>query len=241
MDESAHIVVCDDEPDIRDTLSEYLTRRGFQVSCAADGQALRQLVDQAPIDAVILDINMPGEDGLSLARFLRERGDIAIIMLTASGDVVDRIIGLEMGADDYLAKPVDLRELQARIKAVLRRGKAPASSGTTAAKPADGQAVSFGKCTLDLAAYKLFDAEGSEIPITAMEFSLLKVFADNAGRVLNRDQLLEQAHDRNWDPFDRSIDIRISRLRRKIEVDPSKPEVIKTVRGIGYRFTPSSD
>lgn len=241
MEEGAHIVVCDDEPDIRDTLSEYLERRGYTVSCAEDGTALRELVDEAPIHAVILDINMPGEDGLSLARFLRERGGIAIIMLTASGDVVDRIIGLEMGADDYLAKPVDLRELQARIKAVLRRGTPLPQASDSPATPAAGHAVKFGSCTLDLAAYKLFDAKGSEIPITAMEYSLLKVFADNAGRVLNRDQLLEQAHDRNWDPFDRSIDIRISRLRRKIEVDPSKPEVIKTVRGIGYRFTPTSD
>ncbi len=239
MEESAHIVVCDDEPDIRDTLSEYLERRGYQVSCASDGVELRELVDQAPIDAVILDINMPGEDGLSLARFLRERGDTAIIMLTASGDVVDRIIGLEMGADDYLAKPVDLRELQARIKSVLRRGQAqrPASS---AAPIVGSETVTFGKCTLDLATYKLFDSDGQEIPITAMEYALLKVFAENAGRVLNRDQLLEQAHDRNWHPFDRSIDIRISRLRRKIEIDPSKPEVIKTVRGIGYRFSPAT-
>ncbi|MGI9462903.1 MAG: response regulator, partial [Aestuariivirgaceae bacterium] len=236
MDETAHIVVCDDEPDIRDTLSEYLERRGFKVSCASDGVALRALVDEAPIDAVILDINMPGEDGLSLARFLRERGDTAIIMLTASGDVVDRIIGLEMGADDYLAKPVDLRELQARIKAVLRRGQVAPQSAKASPRPETGSdVVRFGRCTLDLAAYKLFDSEDQEVPITAMEYALLKVFAENAGRVLNRDQLLEQAHDRNWDPFDRSIDIRISRLRRKIEVDPSKPEVIKTVRGIGYR------
>ncbi len=242
MEETAHLVVCDDEPDIRDTLSEYLTRRGYTVSCAGDGIALRELVDKETIDAVILDINMPGEDGLSLARFLRERGDIAIIMLTASGDVVDRIIGLEMGADDYLAKPVDLRELQARIKAVLRRGqpKKAASSATPQTAPG-GHTVRFGACTLDMAAYKLFDVDGNEIPITAMEYSLLKVFAENAGRVLNRDQLLEQAHDRNWDPFDRSIDIRISRLRRKIEANPSKPEVIKTVRGIGYQFTPAGD
>ena len=184
---------------------------------------------------------MPGEDGLSLARFLRERGDTAIIMLTASGDVVDRIIGLEMGADDYLAKPVDLRELQARIKAVLRRGQVPQAPKSVRQRETGGETVKFGRCTLDLAAYKLFDSEGQEVPITAMEYALLKVFAENADRVLNRDQLLEQAHDRSWDPFDRSIDIRISRLRRKIEIDPSKPEVIKTVRGIGYRFSPASE
>jgi two-component system phosphate regulon response regulator OmpR len=237
MEQQAHVVVCDDEPDVRDMVCEYLGRRGYAVSAACDGVALRQLVDAGPIDAVILDINMPGEDGLSLARFLRERGDTAIIMLTASGEVVDRIIGLEMGADDYLTKPVDLRELQARIKAVLRRGRTSRRQATAGAGGDTAQIVAFGRCTLDLDAHKLFDADGSEIGITAMEFALLKVFAENAGRVLNRDQLLEQAHDRSWDPFDRSIDIRISRLRRKIEADPTKPQIIRTVRGAGYVFS----
>lgn len=234
---SEHIVICDDEPDIRETIQEYLERQGFPVSTAQDGISLRELVDSAEkIDVVVLDINMPGEDGLSLARFLREQGDIAIIMLTAAGDVVDRIVGLEMGADDYLAKPVDLRELLARIRAVLRR--VGASGGKSVADD-DGSVVKFGLCNFDLDAHKLFDQEKNEIPITAMEFSLLKVFSEHAGRVLNRDQLLELAHDRDWDPFDRSIDIRISRLRKKIERDPSKPQTIKTVRGIGYIFSPA--
>ena len=234
-----HIVVCDDEPDIRDTVGEYLELQGYRVSAVDGGPALRELVDKEKIDIVVLDIMMPGEDGLSLARFLRERGDTAIIMLTASGETVDRIIGLEMGADDYLAKPVDLRELLARIKAVLRRttGQA-AASGSGPAKSSDS-AVQFGSCLLDIDQHKLFDADGEEIAITAMEFNLLKVFADHSGRVLNRDQLLEMAHDRDWDPFDRSIDIRISRLRKKIELDPAKPQVIKTVRGVGYIFSPS--
>lgn len=238
MASNGHIVVCDDEPDIRDTVGEYLERQGFNVTQASGGEALRDLADNAVFDAVILDISMPGEDGLSLARFLRERGGVGIIMLTASGETVDRIVGLEMGADDYLAKPVDLRELLARLKAVLRRmssQNAPQAVG--GAKPAG--VIKFGECQLDLDGYKLMGADGGEIAITAMEFSLLKVFAEHPGRVLNRDQILELAHDRGWDPFDRSIDIRISRLRKKIEADPAKPQVIKTVRGVGYIFSPS--
>ncbi len=238
-DTAGHIVVCDDEPDIRDTVGEYLELQGYRVSRADGGPALRALVDAEPVDVVILDIMMPGEDGLSLARFLRERGDTAIIMLTASGETVDRIIGLEMGADDYLAKPVDLRELLARIKAVLRRTAAQQSGAKKTSTGGGQDTVEFGDCVLDLEQHKLFDAGGEEIAITAMEFNLLKVFSQHAGRVLNRDQLLEMAHDRDWDPFDRSIDIRISRLRKKIESDPSKPQIIKTVRGVGYIFSPS--
>lgn len=237
MDSQQHIVVCDDEPDIRDTVGEYLERQGFEVSQAEDGEALRRILAERPVDAVVLDITMPGEDGLSIARSLRAESDVAIVMLTGNAEVVDRIIGLEMGADDYLAKPVDLRELLARLKAVLRRtAKAPAEAG--AAGDAGHTLARFGACRLDLEAHKLFDADGGEIPITAMEYSLLKVFAEHPNRVLNRDQLLELAHDRSWDPFDRSIDIRISRLRKKIEADPSKPQIIRTVRGIGYRFSP---
>ena len=156
-------------------------------------------------------------------------------MLTAAGEVIDRIVGLEMGADDYLAKPVDLRELEARIKAVLRRKSQPEDKS----RPKDAPATArFGEFTLDLTAVKLRTADGDEVPLTAMEFNLLSLFARNRGRVLNRDQILEQAHDRSWDPFDRSIDIRISRLRRKIEPNPQKPQIIKTVRGIGYIYDP---
>ena len=239
MSETAgHIVVCDDEPDIRDTVGEYLELQGYRVSRADGGAALRTLVEAEPIDVVILDIMMPGEDGLSLARFLRERGGTAIIMLTASGETVDRIIGLEMGADDYLAKPVDLRELLARIKAVLRRTAGSAGEGKKATPAGSQETAEFGNCVLDLGQHKLFGPDGEEIAITAMEFNLLKVFSEHAGRVLNRDQLLEMAPDRDWDPFDRSIDIRISRLRKKIEADPTKPQIIKTVRGVGYIFSP---
>ncbi|MGI9371984.1 MAG: response regulator [Hyphomicrobiales bacterium] len=234
MSSNDHIIICDDEPDIREMISEYLERQGFATSTAQDGVELRAIIDDIEPSVVVLDINMPGEDGLSLARFLRERGGTAIIMLTAAGEVVDRIIGLEMGADDYMAKPVDLRELLARIRAVLRRSTA---TPTPEKSDTNGAAVRIGRCNLDLEAHKLFDEEQKEVPITAMEYSLLKVFCAHANRVLNRDQLLELAHDRDWDPYDRSIDIRISRLRKKIEHDPTKPEVIKTVRGVGYIFS----
>jgi two-component system phosphate regulon response regulator OmpR len=235
MSAKPHIVVVDDEPDIRETLEEYLELQGFRVTSAGGGEALRRIVEEESCDLVILDISMPGEDGLSLARFLRETSTIGIIMLTAAGEVVDRIVGLEIGADDYLAKPVDLRELRARIKAVLRRGGAAAAAPPGSADGARDR-VPFGRCHLDLDAHKLFGAEGDEIPITAMEFDLLKAFAEHPNRVLTRDQLLDMAHNRGWEPFDRSIDIRIARIRRKVEDDPSKPQVIKTVRGAGYIF-----
>lgn len=236
MAEDCHVVVVDDEADIRETIEDYLKLHGFTVSTADGGEALRRIVEENTVDLVLLDINMPGEDGLSLARFLRERGEVGIIMLTAAGEVVDRIVGLEMGADDYLAKPFDLRELLARMKSVMRRSQAGE------AVTVDGQPVQrakFGTCQLDLDSHKLFDAEGEEIAITSMEFDLLKVFAEHPNRVLNRDQLLEMAHNRGWEPFDRSIDIRITRLRKKIEADPAKPQVIKTVRGAGYMFVPN--
>ncbi len=237
MATKTRILVVDDEADIRETLDDYLKIHDFEVTVADGGEAVRQLIeDGAEIDVVLLDINMPGEDGLSLARFLRERADVGIIMLTAVGETVDRIVGLEMGADDYLVKPVDLRELLARIRAVTRRLQAEAE-----AEPAAGdgtEEIAFGRCRLNLDSRKLFDAERNEIPITSMEFDLLKAFADHPNRVLNRDQLLDLAHNRDWEPFDRSIDIRIARIRRKLEVDPSKPEVIKTVRGAGYIYVP---
>ncbi len=232
MSTLGHIVVVDDEPDIRDTVRDYLELKGYRVSCAADGKELRALVERSELDLALLDINMPGEDGLSLARFLRETRDIGIIFLTASVDTVDRIVGLEIGADDYIPKPFDLRELHARIKAVLRRIKSPAKKSNVGS---DG-AVQFGEYTLNLETHTLGGPDGEDIAITSMEFDLLKTFAENPNRVLSRDRLLDLAHNRDWDPYDRSIDIRITRLRRKIEPDPSKPAIIKTVRGAGYVF-----
>ena len=232
---TARILVCDDEPDVREMLAEYLGKRGFAVETAGDAAGLRAVLERGAADLVLLDINMPGEDGLAALRTLRGGGSvIPVVLLTARGAVIDRIVGIEMGADDYLAKPVDLRELEARIKAVLRRSGTPAEP-----TPApQGQRWRFGKCWLDIASARLLADDGSEVPLTAMEFNLLKLFAENRGRVLNRDQILEGAHDRAWDPFDRSIDIRISRIRRKIEVNPEKPETIRTVRGLGYIYDP---
>ncbi len=233
MSETAHILVCDDETDVREMLSEYLAKRGFRVTTACNAVDLRAAIEAERPDLILLDINMPGEDGLSVLRSFSSDDAPAVVMLTAAGDVVDRIVGLEMGADDYLGKPVDLRELTARIKAVLRR--------RAAAEPvplSERTRFRFGKAWLDIDAARLTAEDGTEIPLTSMEFNLLKLFARNQGRVLNRDQILEGAHDRAWDPFDRSIDIRISRIRRKIEVNPQKPLVIRTVRGEGYIYDP---
>jgi len=233
MDKGASIVVVDDEPDIRDTFAEYLSLNGYQVTAAESAAALRRhLAEGGAPDLIILDLAMPGEDGLSLARHLKESTAIAIIMVTGAGEVIDRIIGLELGADDYLAKPVDLRELLARVKAVLRRTR---GRGRTAGQGGANESF-FGRCRLNLDTRKLYDGEGREIPLTAMEFDLLKAFAENPNRVLTRDQLLDMAHNKDWEPFDRSIDIRITRIRRKIESDPSKPSIIRTVRGAGYMF-----
>lgn len=238
MNKKLHIVIVDDEPDIRETLDEYFVLKGYRVTTVENAQGMRDLLerDGDGIDLAVVDISMPGEDGLSLTRFMRETTDLPIIMLTAFGESVDRIVGLEMGADDYVAKPVDLRELEARVRAVLRRVRRAARAGAAVSEDSAGSVVAMGLCQLDLNARKLFGSDGAEIPITAMEFDLLNAFAGNPNRVLSRDQLLDQAHNRDWEPFDRSIDIRIARIRRKIEQDPSKPQVIKTVRGAGYMF-----
>ncbi|MFD1157118.1 response regulator [Roseovarius aestuarii] len=235
MNSTSTILVCDDERDVREMLQEYLSKRGFNIVAAANSDELRARLDETDIDLILLDINMPGEDGLTTLRSLRTSNQVPVVMLTAAGEVIDKIVGLEMGADDYLAKPVDLRELEARVKAVLRRKAEPVDKPTSGEAPATAP---FGEFTLDLTAAQLKTSGGDEVPLTAMEFNLLSLFARNKGRVLNRDQILEQAHDRSWDPFDRSIDIRISRLRRKIEPNPQKPQIIKTVRGIGYIYDP---
>jgi len=235
MSDGNLICICDDEQPLREMVAEYLGKNGFETVQAHGADSLRAILEERSPQVLLLDINMPGEDGLTILRSLQgDESAPRVIMLTAAGETVDRIVGLEMGADDYLAKPVDLRELVARVRAVLRR-----SSRKDAEDPqaAEGR-LPFGKTWLDLEAAKLFDEEGKAIPLTAMEFNLLKLFAKNRGRVLNRDQILEGAHDREWDPFDRSIDIRISRIRKKIEHNPAKPAVIRTVRGLGYIYDP---
>jgi DNA-binding response OmpR family regulator len=233
MNEGGRILVVDDDADVRWMVQKYLSKHGMHVALAEDGAQMREMIGDSPYDLVVLDINMPGEDGLSLARFLRANHKVGIIMLTAAADVFDRVVGLEMGADDYVTKPFEPRELLARIKSVLRR-----VASESQAEPDDGDRryVRFGEYVLDLEAHQLLDAANEQVSITSMEFDLLQAFADNPDRVLNRDQLLNLAHNKDWDPFDRSIDIRIARLRRKIEPDPGKPQIIKTVRGAGYIF-----
>jgi len=231
----AHVVVVDDEEDLRDPVADYLRAEGLSVSTAADGAALDAIMRERPVDVVILDVNMPGEDGFSIARRLRAAGPVGIVMLTAKRDAVDRIVGIELGADDYLTKPFELRELLARVRGLLRRlGSAPAPAASL------GREVRVGRCLLNLDARKLFGPDGVEVPTSAMEFDLLEVFAARPNRVLSRDRILELAHHRDEEPFERSVDMRIARLRRKVEVDPAKPQAIKTVRGLGYVFVPGA-
>jgi DNA-binding response OmpR family regulator len=232
--DAADIVIVDDEAELRAMVAEYLQRHGFVVRIASSGRELDALLAERPADLLVLDVNMPGEDGLTIARRIRAAGSTPILMLTAASEVVDRVVGLELGADDYVTKPFDLRELRARIGAILRRRP------QFAPPPAEpGRFVRFGRARLDLATSKLLHDDNTEQPLTAMEFDLLRAFAQNPNRVLSRDRLLDLAHNRDWGAFDRSIDIRIARIRRKIERDPTKPEVIKTVHGLGYIFVAS--
>jgi DNA-binding response OmpR family regulator len=228
------LLVVDDDPAIREMLSEYLSSHGFEVALADGGAAMRVELERARPALVLLDVGLPGEDGLTLARFVRERYDVGIIMVTGADDVVDRVAGLEVGADDYIAKPFDPRELRARVKSVLRR-----LEGKPAEKKVTAEMVSIGACRLNLRSRQLSDAKGREVPLTAMEFALLKTFLDHPNQVLSRDQLLSLTRNREWEPFDRSIDIRIARLRRKVEEDPDRPRAIKTVRGAGYMYIPA--
>jgi two-component system phosphate regulon response regulator OmpR len=237
MTQAGSVLIVDDDRSAREMLAEYLTTHGFRALQAEDGAAMRVELEREPPDVVLLDLRLPGEDGLSLARFLRERYDVGIIMVTGAGGVVDRIVGLEIGADDYVTKPFDPRELLARLKSVIRRIQAKPAAG--ALQGATRRRIRFGSRELDLASHQLFDADGREIPITSMEFDLLEVFAENPGKALSRDRILTLTHDREWEPFDRSIDIRIARLRRKIEPDPERPQVIRTVRNVGYMFVPT--
>lgn len=245
MSQSQHIIVVDDEAPAREMVGDYLRMHGFTVTLCDGGRSLRETIGKQVPDLIVLDLNMPEEDGLSIIRDLKQRWSVPVIMLTATASAIDRVVGLELGADDYLAKPCELRELLARIRSVLRRaGPANLTPLVTAAPEAAAPApnrVRFGTKWLDLEAQALRDDEENEHPLTASEFTLLKVFASNPKRVLSRERLLELANARDNEAFDRAIDLRIMRIRRKIEPDPAHPSVIRTVRGGGYLFSPSGE
>ena len=235
MASSAHVLVVDDEAAIGDLIRNYLTRHGMRVSVAADGAQMRRIMAEDKVDLVLLDLGLPGEDGLTLTRHIRSHSNVGVIIVTGSGESVDRIVSLELGADDFVSKPFDLRELLARIRSVLRR------TGSAAAEPAASSkstGLSFAGWHLATESRQLFGPDGAEVPLTAGEFDLLKVFAENPNKVLSRDRLLQETRNRDAGPFDRAIDMQIARLRRKIEPDAEHPALIKSVRGAGYIFTP---
>src|SRR5215468_4451655 len=233
MTPKATILIVDDEPEVRSVLEEYFAAHGYAPIGAENAAAAKAIAADNPVDLALVDINMPGEDGLSLARHLRERyAKIAIVMLTSAGTVVDRIVGLEMGADDYVAKPFDPRELAARVKSVLRRTSAAGRAELGASR------VRIGRCVLDVDAHRLIDDKGKEVPMSPLEFDLLKALAEHPNRALSRERILNLHQQRDWDPFDRSVDLRIMRLRRKIEPDPEHPRFIRTIRNEGYIFVP---
>jgi len=231
--EHPSILVVDVDPKLRELLARYLGKESFRVRTANDGNEMDLMIDQAPPDLVVLDLMLPGEDGLSIARRLRGTTDIPVIILSARGDEVDRIVGLEVGADDYLAKPFSPRELLARIRAVLRRQR-------VAAVPDETRTVTFGEFTLDIEAQRLLQ-HGHEVELTAGDFALLEVLATHPNRVMSRDQLVDRIKGYERSPYDRSIDVRVTRLRKKIEADPANPVFIRTVWGRGYMFTPQGD
>ena len=234
MDSSPHILVVDDDRDIRDLLSRFLKRNGFRVDVAANGRDMRATLAASSIDLIVLDRVMPGEDGLNLCRDLRRESRVPIILLTLLGSDTDRIIGLEMGADDYVVKPFNPQELLARIKAVLRR----ANDISIKSHLRQAKALTFAGWTLARAARELTSLEDVLISLTDGEFDLLLAFAEHPQTVLSRDQLLDLTRGRSAIAFDRSIDMQITRLRRKIERNPDEPELIKTIRNKGYIFTP---
>ncbi|WP_448034478.1 response regulator [Bradyrhizobium liaoningense] len=230
MDSAPHIAVVDDHRDIRDLVGKYLMQHGYRISLADSAVALRRLLERSAPDLIVLDIMMPGEDGLSLCRHLRSTTELPVILLTAMAEETDRIVGLEVGADDYLSKPFNPRELLARIKAVLRRVQSlPPQRGRLASK-----IVRFDRWTFDVNRRELLGNDGVAVPLSTAEFRLLCAFLDHPGLVLSRNQLLDLTVGRDADPFDRSIDNQVSRLRKKIEADPKVPALIKTHWGGGY-------
>lgn len=230
----AHILAVDDDPKIRRMLVRYFEDEGYRIEAVADGAAMRQRLKSESIDIILLDIVLNGgENGLALAREICAETDVPVIMLTGRNDVVDRIVGLEVGADDYIAKPFHLREVLARVRTVLRRQRAAAVPGAVP----DEEVVAFDNLQIDFRRRRLATADGTEVALTTAEFDLLRVFVQHAGRVLARDTLMNLLRGHAWQAFDRTIDAQVARLRKKIEHDSAHPELIKSVRGIGYVFT----
>ncbi|PBI89185.1 winged helix-turn-helix domain-containing protein [Variovorax boronicumulans] len=236
MTSAPHIAVLDDEVDITLLLANYLQGHGYRVTQIHDGAALRSLMAADPADLVLLDLGLPGEDGFSIARHMRENWRCGLVIVTGRGDPVDKVVGLEVGADDYVTKPFDLRELAARVKAVLRRLTPDASAA--AAAPTPPERLRFAGWRLDTAARSLSNAQGEAVALTTGEFDLLCAFARHPGRVLSRDFLLEETRGREAAPFDRTIDVQVGRLRKKIEANADDPQLIKSVRGAGYILVP---
>jgi DNA-binding response OmpR family regulator len=232
-----HIAVVDDEADITQLLGNYLKSHGYRVTQLHDGRALMDLMPADPPALVLLDLGLPGEDGFGIARQLREHWHCGLVIVTGRGDAVDKIVGLEVGADDYVTKPFDLRELLARIKAVLRR-IVPDDAVAAGPAPAPRTRLRFAGWQLDTAARSLANPQGEDVPLTTGEFDLLCTFAQHAGRVLSRDFLLEQTRGREAGPFDRTIDVQVGRLRKKLEINADDPQIIKSVRGAGYILVP---
>ena len=233
MENCPRILIVDDDREIRSLLAEYLDANGFRTLTAADGQAMRRTLDSSHVDLIVLDLTLPGEDGLTLCRDLRAQSSLPVVMLTARSAALDRILGLEMGADDYLPKPFEPRELLARIRSVLRRTQALPPN----MEPPRARAMRFAEWTLDLTARHLVNAKGVVVALSGAEFRLLKTFLEHPNRVMNRDQLLNMTQGRDADPFDRSVDLQVSRLRQKLGEDAKSPQIIKTVRNEGYLLT----
>ena len=234
-DTAAHILVVDDDQRIRQMLTRYFEQEGYRISVAADGPTMRAQLNDS-VDVILLDVVMPGEDGLTLAREVRAISDVGIIMLTGRDDVLDRIIGLEVGADDYIPKPFHLREVLARVKSVLRRRRQPMTPlGAT------GEVICFEGWRLDVARRQLISPTGEDVALTTGEFDLLAALAQHPGRVLGREALMDLTRGRSWETFDRTIDAQVARLRKKIEADPKNPMLVKSVRNVGYVFTGKVD
>ncbi len=225
-----HLLIVDDDADIRDLLADYLRKNGYRITTVADGRGMWAALDKSHVDLIVLDVMLPGDDGLVLCRNLRATSAIPVIMLTARGEDMDRIVGLEMGADDYLAKPFNPRELLARIKSILRRAKAIPES----IQADEARTIRFAGWALDTAARHLVAPDGLVVPLSGAEYRLLMIFLQHPNRVLTRDQLMDLGQGREALPFDRSIDVQVSRLRQRLREDPKESAIIKTVRGQGY-------